>query len=494
MDVDRFPPLASELHLPLCDKTALDLSRALLNDHGASSREVLIGTIHGDPFFAFWCACRAGEYFHQLPTSGEIAEWFLSAGFVHLGARSNDAAVDELLLNDLLTRAVTVALLASRNSPDESATSQTPYLLGLLIESTMLFRAMPSNDQTGSLVVRELIPKWLANSLEAVESRENPPDELPEANVREAHLAVEAGVNNLEPETFRIISESCREASERFQTQIPAARGTLPALCKKLQRLHKLEFDFQATLEQEKLASLKQLAYGASHEINNPLANISTRAQTLLRGEEDPERRRQLSTINSQAFRAHEMISDMMLFAHPPKLQLVETNVRVLVEQVIEESIDDARQQSTQLTLAADSASPIWEIDSTQIAVALKALVRNSIESLGSGGQVTVTLQLDVGDKTSKEALLEICVTDDGPGISNAVRKHLFDPFFSGREAGRGLGFGLAKCWRIVELHGGEILVEDRPLHGTSITVRLPRVKLQEERAGDSEPARLEIS
>ena len=72
-------------------------------------------------------------------------------------------------------------------------------------------------------------------------------------------------------------------------------------------------------VEHAKLDAVKELAYGASHEINNPLANISARAQALLRDEADPERRRALEAIHQQALRAHEMIADLMLFARPPR-------------------------------------------------------------------------------------------------------------------------------------------------------------------------------
>ena len=71
-----------------------------------------------------------------------------------------------------------------------------------------------------------------------------------------------------------------------------------------------------AIVDPEKLAALKELAYGASHEINNPLANIAARAQTLLREEVDLERRRALEAIHAQAMRAHEMISDLIERGH----------------------------------------------------------------------------------------------------------------------------------------------------------------------------------
>jgi signal transduction histidine kinase len=65
-------------------------------------------------------------------------------------------------------------------------------------------------------------------------------------------------------------------------------------------------------------------------------------------------------------------------------------------------------------------------------------------------------------------------VTDDGPGIEPHVREHLFDPFYSGREAGRGLGFGLPKCWRIAELHGGKVEVRSESGQGTTFRLVLP--------------------
>jgi hypothetical protein len=68
----------------------------------------------------------------------------------------------------------------------------------------------------------------------------------------------------------------------------------------------------------------------------------------------------------------------------------------------------------------------------------------------------------------------EVSIRDDGPGIPDDVRQHMFDPFFSGREAGRGLGFGLCKCWRIVTEHGGQVIVHRPPKGGAEISIQLP--------------------
>ena len=84
------------------------------------------------------------------------------------------------------------------------------------------------------------------------------------------------------------------------------------------------------------------------------------------------------------------------------------------------------------------------------LAVALHAVVVNALEALQQEGTVEVRLHSSGGE-------VHIEVADNGPGIAPEVRRHLFDPFFSARQAGRGLGLGLAKAWRIVTAHGGRI-------------------------------------
>jgi hypothetical protein len=271
--------------------------------------------------------------------------------------------------------------------------------------------------------------------------------------------------------------------------------------------------DFAAALEAAKLQALYHFAYGLSHEINNPLANIATRAQMLLVDEKDPERRRKLATIVQQAFRAHEMIADLMLFAHPPAMRPEPVDLAKLADVVVAEMQEQAREQRTRLVRSGDAGLLIAAVDPTQIAVALKALVQNSLEAVREGGSVELSAECGVRsaesgaefkvqsskfkvdgphDELTPHSTLHtphlfpiphsalrtphfrLSVTDTGPGIAPDIRPHIFDPFFSGREAGRGLGLGLSKAWRIVELHGGQIGVESEPGAGARFTIVLP--------------------
>ncbi|HEV3005739.1 MAG TPA: HAMP domain-containing sensor histidine kinase, partial [Pirellulales bacterium] len=96
----------------------------------------------------------------------------------------------------------------------------------------------------------------------------------------------------------------------------------------------------------------------------------------------------------------------------------------------------------------------------------------NALAVLGPGGRMTIAVRQTGADGKPPQA--EVAIADDGPGISPEVRRHLFDPFYSGRGAGRGLGMGLAKCWRIVTNHGGRIDVESTLGQGATFTVHLP--------------------
>jgi signal transduction histidine kinase len=315
-----------------------------------------------------------------------------------------------------------------------------------------------------------------------------------DARTRELHAAlgrdpaVAGWVTRTAAAQTGVLSPSLHEAvkwfADRLETELEACliyangsapqRGVelrLPALARRLVQCERQLIDADARLERAKLESLKELAYGASHEINNPLANIAARAQTLLDDEADPERQRKLIAIHRQAMRAHEMIADLMLFARPPKLNRAECDILKIVQQVADELREIAEEQGTTLNCMLSDQPIVLSADDTQLAVAIHALVTNSLEALGEGGMVTV------GVRKTEAALrksVEIAIGDDGPGIPDEIRAHMFDPFFSGREAGRGLGFGLSKSWRIVTDHGGDLVVGRPAEGGTELIIRLP--------------------
>lgn len=265
-----------------------------------------------------------------------------------------------------------------------------------------------------------------------------------------------------------------------------------PSIADKLVRLAELESDFQRALEAEKLEAMAEFAAGAGHEINNPLTVISGRAQLLLCEEPDPERQHALALISAQAMRVYEMIADMMLFARPPRPELQPVDLVKLVDELVADFLPRCQRQETAIRRTGDSGPIPIHADPTQIHVALRAICQNSLEALGSGGHVEIAVEKGSGvfvqpakevQKAAEQRLptpfpvAKVRIRDDGPGIKPEERRHLFDPFYSARQAGRGLGLGLSKAWRIIANHGGRIEVESQHGHGASFTVVLPSGK-----------------
>ena len=217
--------------------------------------------------------------------------------------------------------------------------------------------------------------------------------------------------------------------------------------------------------DDSRLESLAEFAAGAGHELNNPLATIVGRVQLLLREETDPSRRQALETIAGQAYRVRDMISDVMLFARPPQAESCAGDLSEVVESVTRGVVLGRPEREGRVDVDADGPVSV-HADPGQLAVVVEELLTNALEADTEG---VVEVSVSGGDS----AVLEI--RDQGPGLDAVSRRHLFDPFFSGRQAGRGLGFGLPKCWRIVTLHGGRIEVEPNEPTGLCVRVFWPR-------------------
>ncbi|HCP11777.1 MAG TPA: hypothetical protein DIT89_05535 [Planctomycetaceae bacterium] len=217
------------------------------------------------------------------------------------------------------------------------------------------------------------------------------------------------------------------------------------------------------------MEAMAEFAAGAGHEINNPLATIIGQSQLQLRGAAGIDLRQSLETIGAQAWRIRDMIGNAMLFARPPELRVQAFRLRGLVE----ECLGTIRQAAPAgVLLRCDCpVDPELTADRAQMGGLICHLLRNSCDAMrGSGRTGNVSLSC----RTVADCL-ELQVRDDGPGLGSAeVLTHAFDPFFSGRSAGRGLGFGLCLAWQIVRQHGGAICLEDVAGQGLCCHVSIP--------------------
>lgn len=231
---------------------------------------------------------------------------------------------------------------------------------------------------------------------------------------------------------------------------------------------------FDDSLEAAKLRALAEFAAGAGHEINNPLATIIGYAQQLLANETDPDRRHALATIGGQALRIRDMIGDVMLFARPPTPKPIPLDLGAVLLEIVEKFATEI--EAAGILLETEISGPVEVFaDPVQTRVAASAVIRNALEATSPGGRIScaayVATELGKG-----YGVLSVC--DSGHGLSDCNREHLFDPFYSGRQAGRGLGFGLSKAWRIVTNHGGRIEVASPAAGGTQFTLYWPAKRI----------------
>jgi signal transduction histidine kinase len=251
-------------------------------------------------------------------------------------------------------------------------------------------------------------------------------------------------------------------------------RGQLLTMSHLLLRLQTLETRYARELERQKREAIYHFAYGLSHELNNPLANIATRAGLLASEETQPRRRNMLETIVASAMRGCEMLGDLMLVARPPKMQFATTRIDRLLAELVERA--NHWGEALQVQVRGDYHSQAsLEVDAVALTEAVWAVVRNAMEALPDGGQVT--LRLFEGSETESGptgAAVCIEVSDPGVGLSSQSLAHCFDPYYSGREAGRGLGLGLSKAKRIIEMHSGQLELDNRPGGGCLASIVLP--------------------
>ena len=223
----------------------------------------------------------------------------------------------------------------------------------------------------------------------------------------------------------------------------------------------------ESRVRKAKLGALAEFAAGAGHELNNPLAVIVGRAQLLLVSETDPKSVRSLRAILTQAQRAHRILRDLMYVARPPEPRPRFCNPDEIVRTSVRDSRSEAEDRDVRLSAEIQEPSlRVWT-DPDALRHLADSLIRNALEATPPGGLVKFTAGND--GKTLKWS-----VQDSGRGITPVEGLHLFDPFFCGREAGRGLGMGLPRVARYVALADGEMRWQSLPGKGATFSIRLP--------------------
>lgn len=226
----------------------------------------------------------------------------------------------------------------------------------------------------------------------------------------------------------------------------------------------------QELARQRSLAMIASMAGGAAHELNNPLAVISGRAQLEQSRCADDELRKVWATIAEQAHRASDIVSELMDFAKPRAP--VKTDVVVIdaAKTACQRCGERFGVDAAQIRLDFSDASVSAHCDPEQFVLMLEALIANALQATdGKPSSVEVNSRSTTSDET-----VRLRVVDRGVGMTPEVLEHALDPFFSHRPAGRGRGLGLSRAYRLAEINGGRLCIESKPNQGTTVSVELP--------------------
>ena len=220
--------------------------------------------------------------------------------------------------------------------------------------------------------------------------------------------------------------------------------------------------------EMERLATTGELAAVMAHEIRNPLAAI-VNATALLTDEAElssEERAATIGALRSEARRLNRILSDFLQFARPQEARRVPGDIREVVEHVSGLIRDDrSRAPRVDVKVAVDPSVPRFEFDRDQMTQVLWNVALNGIQAMNGHGR----LSLEVARENEH---VTIAVSDTGPGIPSEALPRVFEPFYSAKPNGSGLGLTIAE--RIVAAHGGSIDIDSAPGHGTRVTLLLP--------------------
>jgi signal transduction histidine kinase len=261
-----------------------------------------------------------------------------------------------------------------------------------------------------------------------------------------------------------LLADSFNEMSRKMASDI-----------EELQRLN------NQLIHAEKLAAMGTLAAGVAHEVNNPLASISSLVQ-MMRSQEghSPETREKLNLISAQIQRITQVTKDMTNFARSRPAAKSDVNVNTVVRTALRlASFDKAFQDLDVETRLAEDL-PNVHADEDQLQQVFLNLLLNARDAMN---EAAIARPDALGSRTDRSIVITserigddivVRVSDTGAGIDAAAVGQIFDPFYSTKPAGKGTGLGLAVCYGIVTAHEGRIEVSTDQPHGTTFTVSLP--------------------
>ena len=229
----------------------------------------------------------------------------------------------------------------------------------------------------------------------------------------------------------------------------------------------------------DQLAAVGQLAAGLAHELRNPLMCMKVLVQSAARrGHNTTLDSRDLQVLNEEITRLETLLQTFMDYARPAKLEKQETDLASIVGQTVDLLSGKAERRNVTIDCRLAEEQLTVEADAAQLRQVVLNLLLNALDTVPAGGKVWVEALHDHGGRIDLDSGAggqpQVClrVADNGRGLPKEERNRIFEPFFSTKDTG--VGLGLAICQRIIHAHGGELVAKDREGGGAVLEVILP--------------------
>ncbi|MFZ0454625.1 MAG: HAMP domain-containing sensor histidine kinase [Ignavibacteriaceae bacterium] len=274
------------------------------------------------------------------------------------------------------------------------------------------------------------------------------------------------------------VAKRFNEMSSRLNEAYESIKNWSETLNEKVkEKTEELKNIYNQVNQIEKLASLGKLSATVAHELNNPLEGILTYSKLISKKLKKADANGEysqiieyLQLISDESSRCGKIVKDLLLFSHKENSEYHDENINSLMDKSI--TVINHHLDINKITLIKEYSKDNMMIscNAHKIQQAFMALLINAIEAMPNGGKITVKI-----DETGDYAIIRIA--DEGTGISEKDLPHIFEPFYSTKEAPKGTGLGLAVTYGIINHHYGIIKVEKTSSDGTIFKIELPKIK-----------------
>jgi signal transduction histidine kinase len=235
----------------------------------------------------------------------------------------------------------------------------------------------------------------------------------------------------------------------------------------------RIELEVQLT-QADKLSSIGLLAAGVAHEVNTPLAVISSYTQMLAKQlKSDPQKAGLLEKITKQTFRASEIVNNLLNFSRTSGTELTEISLNKVIADTLALLDHQLKVAHIQVQTELNENLPLIQGNAGRLQQVFLNLFLNAKDAMAGGGVLNVS--------TLNGEFVTVRVSDTGSGIAQEHIHRIYDPFFTtktlpGEGQNRGTGLGLSITYGIIQEHAGNIRVESRPGEGTTFTLDFPLI------------------